>query len=270
MTAARLAADEGRQHTTSDSCTVEILGIPVSAIDMADALATIRGWIAGRQQQYVCVNTVNSVLAAFDDPQLAEVYENAGLVTPDGMPLVWISRARGHSRVRRVYGPDLMLACCDQLREHGVRHYLYGGADGVPELLAERLVSRFPGLEVVGAYSPPFRALTEEERARDIERINKTSPDIVWVGLGAPKQDHWMSLNREHIEAPVLIGVGAAFDFHAGVKRQAPIWMRRTGLEWLFRLLSEPGRLAGRYIVGNSRFLRLIITEEFRRRTARV
>jgi N-acetylglucosaminyldiphosphoundecaprenol N-acetyl-beta-D-mannosaminyltransferase len=270
MTAAAMHAGEGRQHFTPDRDSVEILGVPVSAIDMDDALSTIRAWISEREHQYVCVNTVNSVLAALDDPQLTEVYENAGLVTPDGMPLVWISRTRGHSRVRRVYGPDLMLACCDQLRAPGVRHYLYGGADGVPELLAERLVARFPGLKVVGAYSPPFRDLTEEERSRDIERINEASPDIVWVGLGAPKQDHWMSVNRSQIEAPVLIGVGAAFDFHAGVKRQAPVWMRRSGLEWLFRLMSEPGRLAGRYLVGNSRFLGLILAEEFRRLTARV
>jgi N-acetylglucosaminyldiphosphoundecaprenol N-acetyl-beta-D-mannosaminyltransferase len=260
---------DGRQPTQAGS-PVQILGVPVSAIDMTDALATIAGWIANRDHQYVCVNTVNSVLAALDDPQLAEVYRNAGLVTPDGMPLVWISRARGHSRVSRVYGPDLMLACCDTFRKHGVRHFLYGGAEGVPERLSEKLSARFPGLTVAGAYSPPFRALTEDERVRDIERINESTPDIVWVGLGAPKQDYWMAANRHQIEAPVLIGVGAAFDFHAGVKRQAPVWMRRRGLEWLFRLATEPGRLAHRYIVGNSRFLGLLAAEEFRRRTTRV
>ena len=248
---------------------IEIIGVEVSAIDMSTALATIERWIAEKDRRYVCVNTVHSLLEAHDDPALAEVYRHAGMVTPDGMPLVWVARARGQRQVSRVYGPDLMLACFDRLRERGVRHYLYGGGEGVPELLSERLRARFPGVQVVGAYSPPFRQLSEEERERDRERINESSPDIVWVGLGAPKQDFWMADNREGIEAPVLIGVGAAFDFHAGLKKQAPLWMRRIGLEWLFRLLSEPRRLAGRYIAGNPRFLALLAAEEYRRQTAR-
>lgn len=256
--------------TASPAPRVDILGVEVSAIDMEEALTTIESWIDAGERHYVCVNTVNSLLAALDDPELAEVYRRAGLVTPDGMPLVWISRWRGHPRVGRVYGPDLMLACCDRFRERGVRHYFYGGAEGVPEALTERLQAGYPGLEVVGSQSPPFRPLTGDELLRDIRRINEASPDIVWVGLGAPKQDYWMAANIDRLEAPVLMGVGAAFDFHAGVKRQAPTWMRRNGLEWLFRFLTEPRRLAGRYIVGNSRFLALLAAEELRRRTMRV
>lgn len=248
---------------------VEVLGIEVSAIDMDAALATIAAWIDARDHKYVCVNTVNSVLAAYDEPGLAAVYRSAGMVTPDGMPLVWIARTRGHPHVRRVYGPELMLACCDQFRERGVRHYFYGGAEGVPELLAERLLERYPGLQVAGVHSPPFRELTDAERDRDVQRINDASADIVWVGLGAPKQDYWMAEHVGRLAAPVLLGVGAAFDFHSGRKRQAPAWMRRSGLEWLFRLLAEPGRLGRRYLIGNSRFLALLAAEEIRRRAVR-
>ena len=255
--------------TASRSPRVEILGIEVSAIDMQQALTTIERWLDSGDRNYVCVNTVNSLLAALDDPELAEVYRRAGLVTPDGMPLVWVSRRRGHPHVGRVYGPDLMLACCDSFRGRGVRHYFYGGAEGIPEALTERLRARFPGLDVVGSHSPPFRPLTRDELLEDIARINQATPDIVWVRLGAPKQDYWMAENIGRLSAPVLMGVGAAFDFHAGVKRQAPEWMRRNGLEWLFRLLTEPRRLARRYVVGNSRFLALLAAEELRRRTAR-
>lgn len=249
---------------------VEILDVQVSAVNMDMALGAIEEWLQSRNHNFVCCTSVNGVLAAQDDRRLVGIYRRAGLVTPDGMPLAWIARARGYKHVRRVYGPELMLAICDRFREQGVRHYLYGGAEGVPELLSRRLQDRFPGLQVVGAYSPPFRKLTEVERLQDVERINESSADIVWVGLGAPKQDLWMAENVGRIEAPVLMGVGAAFDFHAGLKRQAPQLMRRTGLEWLFRLLAEPRRLARRYIVGNPRFLGLVAAEEIRRRRARI
>lgn len=245
---------------------VEILGVGVSAIDPGEALRQIEGWLESRERRYVCVNTVHSLLCAQDDPVLREVYREAAMVTPDGMPLVWLSRRRGESDVRRVYGPDLMLACCDVFRERGARHYFYGGAEGVPQLLAERLTERYPGLQVAGGYSPPFRTLTEAEDAAVVDRINEARPDFVWVGLGAPKQDHWMADHVGRLTAPVLVGVGAAFDFHAGLKRQAPAWMQERGLEWFFRLLSEPRRLAGRYLAGNSRFVALVLAEELRLR----
>ncbi|MGI9037994.1 MAG: WecB/TagA/CpsF family glycosyltransferase [Gemmatimonadota bacterium] len=194
------------------------------------------------------------------------MYRDAAMVTPDGMPLVWLSRRRGRPEVSRVYGPDLMLSCCDSFRDRGARHYFYGGAEGVPEQLASSLTERFPGLEVAGGFSPPYRDLTEAENREIVARINESRPDFVWVGLGCPKQDFWMAEHRDELEAPVLVGVGAAFDFHSGRKRQAPSWMQSRGLEWLFRLLSEPRRLAGRYVAGNSRFIALVLAEELRLR----
>lgn len=245
---------------------VEILGVGVSAIDPNEALRHIGTWLDSRDKHYVCVNTVHSLLCAQDDPALLDVYRDAAMVTPDGMPLVWLSRHRGQPGVQRVYGPDLMLACCDVFRDRGARHFFYGGAEGVPELLAARLTERFPGLQVAGGYSPPFRPLNAAEEAVIVERINDVRPDFVWVGLGCPKQDHWMADHIGRLTAPVLVGVGAAFDFHAGRKRQAPSWMQKRGLEWLFRLASEPRRLAARYIAGNARFVALVLAEELRRR----
>jgi N-acetylglucosaminyldiphosphoundecaprenol N-acetyl-beta-D-mannosaminyltransferase len=168
---------------------------------------------------------------------------------------VWLSRLRGFRDVERVYGPDLLLACCDHSRVIGYRHFFYGGGPGVPELLSERLRARFPGLSVAGGFSPPFRELTPDEDAECVHRINAAHPDIVWVGLGTPKQERWMAEHRATLDAAVLIGVGAAFDFHAGLKRQAPRWMQRSGLEWLFRLLAEPRRLWRRYLRNNPLFV---------------
>lgn len=255
-----------RSSTPDAPPRVDILGTGVSAITPDEALRQMAGWLDRREKHYVCVNTVHSLLCAHDDPRLREIYAAAGMVTPDGMPLVWLTRRRGHPQVERVYGPNLMLACCDHFRERGARHFFYGGGEGVPELLSERLAERFPGLRVAGRYSPPFRPLTGADDARVVDRINRSDADFVWVGLGCPKQDHWMAEHAERLNATVLVGVGAAFDFHAGRKRQAPKWMQRNGLEWLFRLLSEPRRLGGRYVVGNSRFILLLLAEELRRR----
>jgi N-acetylglucosaminyldiphosphoundecaprenol N-acetyl-beta-D-mannosaminyltransferase len=189
------------------------------------------------------------------DPELLRIHNAAGMVTPDGMPLVWLARRAGFPHVDRVYGPDLVLACCEASVARGYRHFLYGGGPGVPERLAERLQARFPGLRVVGCHSPPFRALVSREDDTVVERINASGADIVWVGLSTPKQERWMHTHRPYLTAPVLIGVGAAFDFHAGLKRQAPRWIQRSGLEWLFRLSQEPRRLWRRYSYNNTRFL---------------
>lgn len=232
-----------------------VLGVGVSPVDMEAALRRIEGWIAGREPNYVCVSGVHGVMESQRDPELRAIHNRAGMVTPDGMPLVWLSRLAGFREVERVYGPDLMLACCERSVERGWRHFLYGGAEGVPELLAERLEECFPGIEIAGAYSPPFRPLTEEEDSAVVERIDAANPDIVWVGLGTPKQERWMDAHVGRLDAPVLIGVGAAFDFHTGRKRQAPGWMQRAGLEWLYRLLSEPRRLGRRYCVNNPLFV---------------
>lgn len=242
----------------------DILGLRVSAVDIPQALATIDGWIARREPRYACVSNVHSVMESWDDPDLRRIHNEAGLVTPDGMPLVWISRLRGQHHVRRVYGPDLMLALCAHGLERGYRHYFYGGAEGVAGDLAHRLRERFPGLIVAGGETPPFRPLTPDEDAAAVARINAARPDVVWVGLGMPKQERWMHAHVGRIEAPALIGVGAAFDFHTGRKPQAPAWMQRTGLEWAFRLATEPRRLAGRYLRHNPRFVGLALLELMR------
>jgi N-acetylglucosaminyldiphosphoundecaprenol N-acetyl-beta-D-mannosaminyltransferase len=193
------------------------------------------------------------------DPELREIHNASGLTTPDGMPMVWAGRYAGARHMRRVYGPDLMLAVCARAAERGWTSFFYGGKDGVADLLAARLQDRLPGLGVAGTYAPPFRALTSEEDARVVDRINAADPDLVWVGLSTPKQERWMAAHVGRIAAPVLAGVGAAFDIHAGLLPQAPRWLQRSGLEWLYRLAREPRRLWRRYLGNNPRFVRQIV-----------
>jgi N-acetylglucosaminyldiphosphoundecaprenol N-acetyl-beta-D-mannosaminyltransferase len=244
---------------------VDVLGVGVSAINMANALDAIEDWIGRREQHYVCVTGVHGIMESQRDERLKEIHNRAGLVTPDGMPLVWLSRWKGYGWVERVYGPDLMLAVCEQSQSKGYRQYFYGGADGVPEKLADRLTRRFPAMQAVGMYSPPYRCLTPEEDESVIKAINQAKPDIVWVGLSTPKQEYWMHQHIGRINAPVMIGVGAAFDFHAGLKKQAPGWMQQSGLEWCFRLLTEPKRLWRRYLINNPWFLWLLLQEALRK-----
>jgi len=241
---------------------VSILGVGVSAVTMTQAVEAIDAWIAQRRQHYVCVTGVHGLMESRRDSLLRQVYRGAGLVTADGMPLVWLSRRRGFRHAERVYGPDLMLRVCGQSLAKGYRHYFYGATPAVTAELERRLCQRFPGLNVVGACSPPFRPLTAQEDGQIVEEINATAPDVVWVGLSTPKQEHWMAAHIGQISAPALIGVGAAFDFHAGTKRQAPCWMQRMGLEWLFRLASEPKRLWRRYLINNPRFIGLVLSQE--------
>jgi N-acetylglucosaminyldiphosphoundecaprenol N-acetyl-beta-D-mannosaminyltransferase len=240
---------------------VNILGVGVSAINMAMALDFMEWAVAQRLRTYVSVCPVSTVLACLDDPATRRAVNGAGLVTPDGMPIVWLTRAAGHPHVSRVYGPDLMLGFCARSAGPGGRHYFYGGAEGATEQLAAVLTARFPGLQVAGGYSPPFRPLTPEEDAEVVDRINAANPDVVWVGLGSPKQDLWMATHRERLDAPLLVGVGAAFDFYTGRVRQAPRWLMRIGLEWLFRLFQEPRRLWRRYLLGNPRFVVNVILQ---------
>jgi N-acetylglucosaminyldiphosphoundecaprenol N-acetyl-beta-D-mannosaminyltransferase len=243
---------------------VDVLGVQVSALDMDHTLDVLDHWITTGRHQYVCVTGVHGVMESRRDETLRAVHNNAGLVTPDGMPLVWWAKTRGYSHVRRVYGPDLLLACCERSLTAAYRHFFYGGGDGVADLLARRLTKRFPGLAIAGTYTPPFRPLAPEEDADVVRRINESGADIVWVGLSTPKQEFWMADHLGRIEAPVMIGVGAAFDFHAGLKRQAPLWMQHSGLEWLFRLATEPRRLWKRYLANNPAFVWLALEELWR------
>jgi N-acetylglucosaminyldiphosphoundecaprenol N-acetyl-beta-D-mannosaminyltransferase len=232
-----------------------ILGVGVSAINMSMALATIDRWIDTRRRHYVCITGVHGVMESQRDPELRRIHNTAGMATPDGMPLVWMLWASGHRRADRVYGPDLMLAVLERSQERGYRHFLYGSSEATLARLQLNLHARFPGLSIVGSHSPPFRPLTPSEDAAVVEMINAARPDVVWVGLSTPKQERWMAEHRDRLEAPVLVGVGAALDFHAGLLRQAPRFMQRSGSEWLFRLAMEPRRLWRRYLRNNPAFL---------------
>ncbi|MBY6004249.1 WecB/TagA/CpsF family glycosyltransferase [Salipiger bermudensis] len=227
--------------TTSE---ISLLGIKVSALNLATAVNRLTQAIARDERGYVCVCGAHGVVDSQSDGALRAAINQALLVTPDGMPLVWELRRRGFQGAGRVYGPDLMLA---MFEEPGLRHYLYGATPATLATLESKLGAKFAQATIVGTHAPPFRALSTEEEAEDLRRINAANPDIVWVGLGAPKQELWMARVRDRLEAPLLIGVGAAFDFHAGNTRQAPGWMQRAGLEWLFRLAVEPRRLWRRY-----------------------
>lgn len=233
---------------------IDVLGVRVWAQTMEQATARIAGWIARRTPTYVCVSNLHTVVASRRDPTLMHVHNAAGMVTADGMPLVWLAKLAGHRGAERVYGPDLMLALCERSVAEGWRHYLYGSSEAVLARLKANLERRFPGIAIVGSCAPPFRPMTDAEDAAAFSTIVGSGADIVWVGLGAPKQELWMADHAGRPGAPVMIGVGAAFDFLAGTKRQAPRWMQRNGLEWLFRLASEPRRLASRYLTTNSLF----------------
>jgi N-acetylglucosaminyldiphosphoundecaprenol N-acetyl-beta-D-mannosaminyltransferase len=233
----------------------DVLGVHVSAVNMSMAVQTIESWIDRREHQYVCITGVHGVMESQRDLRLKQIHNAAGMATPDGMPMVWINRLRGNGHVSRVYGPDLMLEVCRRSVDTGWKHYFYGGAPGVADKLADRLLERFPTLQVVGKHCPPFRALTPEEDREVISAINASGADIVWVGLSTPKQEYWMSGHIGRVGAPVMIGVGAAFDFHAGLKSQAPKWMQKSGFEWLYRLCTEPKRLWKRYLVNNPLFV---------------
>jgi N-acetylglucosaminyldiphosphoundecaprenol N-acetyl-beta-D-mannosaminyltransferase len=234
---------------------VNILGVQVSAITMEDASAAIAAWIRDKVPHYICITGVHGVMESQRDPGLGDIHNRAGLVTPDGMPLVWMSHWLGFRRVERVYGPDLMRAVTALSARRGYRNFYYGGAPGTADHLRDVLTRACPGLQVVGTLSPPFRPLSPEEDEAIVQEINATRPDIVWVGLSTPKQERWMASHVGRITAPVLVCVGAAFDFLAGEKPQAPTWMQRNGLEWLFRAMSEPRRLACRYARNNPAFV---------------
>lgn len=242
---------------------LNLLGVHISAINMDQALAAIAGWVKTREPNYVCVTSVHPVMESYDHPELRPILNSSGLTTPDGMPIVWWLRWHGQRHVSRVYGPDLMLAVCQQSLETGYRHYFYGGAPGVAEALASRLQERYPGLQVVGSYSPPYRPLLPDEDQVVVDSISRSGADVVWVGISSPRQEQWMSEHVGKLKVPVLIGVGAAFDFHSGRKRQAPRWVQRSGFEWLFRLVNEPGRLWRRYLLNLPRFVVLVLLQQF-------
>ena len=243
----------------------EVLGVRISA---ASFQATIDRLLAAPERgEKLAVHfaTVHSLVEASSRPEVLAAL-SAGLVEPDGMPLVWLGRRSG-GNVERVCGPDVMPALMDLGRALGRRHYLYGGSVVGVEDLARRLASTYPGLQIVGTHSPPFRQLSDAEARDHVELINAARPDYVWVGLGAPKQDLWAAKHRMELDAAAVLAVGAAFDFHSGRRRRAPRWMQRTGTEWIHRLASDPRRLAARYTVVNARFVWLLARSALSRRS---
>jgi N-acetylglucosaminyldiphosphoundecaprenol N-acetyl-beta-D-mannosaminyltransferase len=253
--------------TSSDAQRFSVLDVEIDALTMDGAVDELRHLVARQAADYIVFCTVSSLLSARDDPLVADAIRGAAIVTPDGMPLVWIGRRDVEAPVERVYGPDFMRAVLERLPE--LRHFLYGGAPGVAERVGEVLRAAYPGLRLAGSYSPPMGLAPTEVDAEGSTAIDEAKPDVVWVGIGHPKQELWMHTHAGRLNAGALAGVGAAFDFLAGTKREAPAWMKRAGLQWLHRLASEPRRLWRRYLVGNSKFLWLLAKERLRSRGAR-
>jgi N-acetylglucosaminyldiphosphoundecaprenol N-acetyl-beta-D-mannosaminyltransferase len=241
-----------------------LLGVGVSTLDLAGAVDFIADAIRRHGREYICTCPVYTLMRARESPEVLAALDGAGVVAADGMGVVWAMRWLGQP-VSRVYGPDLVQAVCAAGLDPGWRHYFYGGRPGVAEAAAHNLAGRFSGLVVAGTACPPFRDLSAAEAEAETRAINRARPQVVWVGLGSPKQDLWCAASRTRLEAPVLIAVGAAFDFIAGTVRQAPRWVQRSGLEWAFRLAQEPRRLRRRYLVYNP----LFVWEVLRQRTRR-
>lgn len=235
---------------------VEILGIPLAITDYDRTMDWMDATIVDGGQGYVCVAATHTVMACQEDAELRKAVVSSDLTVPDGQPLVWAMNALGHNLTSRVYGPDLMAQYCERAVTTGTKMYLYGGRNqGALVQLALNLRRAHPGVQIVGGYSPPFRALSGEEEAAIVAEINASGADVVWVGVGVPKQEKWMAQMRPRVNAPVLVGVGAAFDFHAGLIPQAPAWMQAAGMEWAYRLSREPKRLWKRYARYNPRFV---------------
>lgn len=249
-----------------------VVSVPVSRTSYQEVVELCSVWAAERKRlraplsRYICVLDVRGAVQAHHDPELAAIYREAAVVTPDGMPIVWALRSFGSRNQQRVYGPTLMLKACERAAAEGLRIFLYGGRREMLAVLGLNLVRRFPGLNIAGSYSPPFRPLTESENRDVVQRIRESNVDIVFVGISTPKQERWMYEHRASFPGVTMIGVGAAFDFHSGRTRQAPAWMQRNGLEWLFRLSTEPGRLWKRYLLITPQFLPLWALQKWRLR----
>lgn len=239
--------------------------MPVSALSLAESAAQVVAWARGDTPSagahIVAATSVHGLVEGWRKPAFRAILQRSALVTPDGMPLVWVGRAKGAARMRRVYGPDLMLETFRQAAGTGVRHFLYGGAPGVADRLSEGLLARFPGTVVAGAHCPPFRELSDTELDEDAARMDAAGADLVWLGLGTPRQERRAARLAKRTRAKVLVTVGAAFDFHTGRVRQAPRMLQRTGLEWAYRLSQEPARLWRRYLVNVPLFVILAAAE---------
>lgn len=233
----------------------DVLGVHLSAVNMEVAIDLAERWIANGKSGYICMTGVHGVMEAQSNPHLRNVLNNAFINAPDGMPMSWIGWLQGHSQMNRVYGPDFMANLCQRSVCKRYRHYLYGGQPGVAQALKDALQRRFSGLQVVRARTPPFRSLTPEEEVELVKDVRNAKPDILWVGLGTPKQECFMANYVDRLCVPLLVGVGAAFDFHTGRIVESPAWMKRAGLQWLHRLTQDPRRLWRRYLLNNPAFI---------------
>ena len=241
---------------------VNILGVNVSITTPYQACDQIFEWVKNHCKVYVCVSPVSTIVDCQRDEEYRQVVNGASMVTPDGMPVVWVARSiKGVQGIERTYGPDLMLRVCDQGQKIALKHFFYGGTPQVLADLSEALKRKYPQINIVGMHAPDFKPQAVVESAGVIAQINQSHADVLWVALGSPKQDFWMSINRPVLDVPVMVGVGAAFDFISGAKPQAPRWMGRSGLEWLFRLCAEPRRLWRRYLIGNSLFIWYVVKD---------
>jgi N-acetylglucosaminyldiphosphoundecaprenol N-acetyl-beta-D-mannosaminyltransferase len=231
-----------------------VIGVPIDALDWENTLYRLQQWATARRSAYVCICNTHSVVTARRDSLFSRVISEADMATPDGAPVAWLMRFVAKTGQERINGPDLMWRYCAEASRRNESIYLYGGQQSTLDALQARLIEQFPGLRIAGAYSPPYRPLTAVEDAAVVGMINASGAGTVWVSLGCPKQEKWMAEHRGRINA-VMIGVGAAFDYHAGTIKRAPPWMQRSGLEWLHRLCSEPRRLWKRYLVTNTLFI---------------
>lgn len=258
-----MAETSGKNQQPSDETpslimpqSVSVLGIPIALTDYGRTLDWIDEAIATGHRGYLCVAPVHLVMVALEEPDVGAAVAGADFVVPDGQPLVWALRMLGANGPNRVYGPDLMIEACRRASKTGAKMYLFGGRNnGALVQLTLNLRRRFPGLKIVGGHSPPYRPATEAETATIAAEIDASGADIVWVGTGQPKQELWMAQMRPHLQTPLLIGVGAAFDFHAGLVPQAPPLLQEAGLEWAYRLAREPRRLWKRYLRYNPKFV---------------
>jgi N-acetylglucosaminyldiphosphoundecaprenol N-acetyl-beta-D-mannosaminyltransferase len=251
-----LRRDAATFPSAADIRTRDILGIPIAMTDYEQAMDVMDGMVARRERGYVCAVAVHAVTVAHRDPEMMRALRGATLTVPDGMPVVWAANTLGEDLPQRVYGPELMRRYSQRCATQGHRVWLYGGRDqGHLVQLALRLRQQNPGIKIVGGYAPPFRPLTREEEDALVEQIEHAKPDVLWVGIGVPKQEKWMAHIRERLQVPVMCAVGAAFDFHAGRVSQAPAWMQDRGLEWTYRIAQEPRRLLPRYLYYNPRFM---------------
>jgi N-acetylglucosaminyldiphosphoundecaprenol N-acetyl-beta-D-mannosaminyltransferase len=241
-----------------------VLGVNVSAIDLDKAVEMADRWIAGKNRGYICVTGVHGVMEAQSDSELLHILNNAFINTPDGMPMSWVGRLQGFNKMDRVFGPEFMASLCQVSIERSYRHFLYGGDSGVAELLKQKLENRFPGLQIVGTYTPPFRDLTVEEEEAVFCQLQTLQPHILWVGLSTPKQEKFMARYVDRFEIPLMVGVGAAFDYHTGRISDCPAWIKRVGLQWLHRLVQDPRRLWRRYLKNNPAFLWKISLQIFK------